>query len=419
MKHFSTSAFQHSAFSFVPVLRHNLFRQKLKFPAAEGTSPLKWTQRELGTRNQALRKLIARCSLLIALLFAVLPVLAQDEEPTPDVANHTWEVFLERGIDSTGRDRLIFIDVLTGEEMAVEVSGERYTPTGSGVLFFDYLQQRVMLAASDGTVTEHPFIRLENGARRVDWIVSRDGRSVVWTLTTGVPNALTTVTTMATAEGANRRDILQDGPRDGVRAMPVSFSVDGTLLYMDMQPDSLGRFTAYTQYAGLFSVNLESGEPLSLPGEPACFCGAGLRADHFLRLTLTADITGFDVQVYDLARATHQTIPAVRLTGFTQAGDVLISPDGTQAVYALSQVQNFGAPNQSVETVFMHVDLLALTQEALISPITTYIHPVRWTEDNTAILFTSPQQSGTWKIDLTDRTLKKVAEAAVIGTLSD
>lgn len=349
------------------------------------------------------------------LLFA-LPAAAQGDD-APAVANHTWEIFLEHRRDGT--DTLIFLDVLTGEEKTVAVTGERYTPAGRGVLFFDYVQQRVMLAQTDGTLREHPFIRLENGARRVDWVVSRAGQTLAWTLTYGEPNALTTVTTVATAEGANRQTILNDGPRDGIRAMPVAFSVDRTLLYMDMQPDSLGRFTAYTQYAGLFSVNLATGEPLSLPGEPACFCGAGLRADRFLRLTLTADLNGFDVQVYDLAAGTRQTIPAVRLTGFTQAGDVLISPDGTQAVYALSQVQNFGAPNQSVETVFMRVDLLAMTQETLSDPITTYIHPVRWTEDNTAILFTSSQQNGTWKIELATRRLKKVAEATFIGTLSD
>jgi hypothetical protein len=358
-------------------------------------------------------------ALLALLVLLALPGPLAAQDPPAVLPNHTLEVFLERNSDGAGTDRLIFLDVLPGTETAVSVTGERYTLTGAGVLFFDYRQQRVMLARSDGSLREHPFIRLEGGARRVDWTVAGDGRSVAWTLTYGTPAALTTVTTLASADGAARRDILTDGPRDGVRALPVAFSDDNTRLYMDMQPDGLGQFTAYTQYAGLFSVDTDSGAVLSLPGEPVCFCGAGLRLQRFLRLTLTPDLSGFDVRVYDLNRLTLQIIPALRLTGFTQAGDVLIAPDGTQAVYALSRVENFGAPDQTLETVFMHVDLNALTQETLTDPITTYIHPVRWTEDNTAILFTSPQQNGTWKIDLRDRTLKKVAEVAFLGTLNE
>jgi hypothetical protein len=371
-----------------------------------------------GRRGGDCTPLFRICFVLLVLLLLTLPVFAQEATPEAEITYHSWELFLQRGADGAP-DTLLFVDILTGSETSVIITGERYTPTSAGVLYFDYVGQRVMLAQSDGTVRLHPFIALDAGARRVDWIVSRDGRSVAWTQTYGTPNALTTVTTVASADGANAREILQDGPRDGIRALPVGFNTDNTLLYMDAQPDGLGRFTAYTQYAGLFSVDLATGEPRTLPGEPACFCGGGLRAGRFLRLTLTGDLSGFDVQLYDLTRGTHQTIPALRLTNYTQAGDVLIAPDGTLAVYALSRVQNFGTPTQSVETVFILVDLQAMIQTTLTEPITTYIHPVRWTEDNTAILFTSPQQSGTWKVELSDKKLLKVAEATYIGAVRD
>jgi hypothetical protein len=334
-----------------------------------------------------------------------------------DAAPPTWEVYVERGVIGNA-DRLIFLNALTGENTRLEVIGERYTLLGAGVLYFDYLNQRVMLAKPDGTTLPHAFIQLEDGARRVDWIVAEAGLWVAWTLTYGEPQALTTRTYIATVDGANRRAVLTDGVRAGIRALPIAFNSDYTRLYMDAQPNDLGRFSAYTQYAGLFSVALDAGTPLMLPNEPACYCGAGLQGDLFLRLTLTSDLSGFDVQVYNLRSGQHQTIPALRLNNYTQAGDLLIAPDGTQAVYALSRVENFGTPRQQVETVFMRVDLRAMVQDTLTAPLTTYVHPLRWTDNNAAVLFTSPQQSGTWKVELADGKLRKVANATWIGLLT-
>lgn len=213
--------------------------------------------------------------------------------------------------------------------------------------------------------------------------------------------------------------MLTDGPRDGIRAMPVAFSIEQDALYMDAQPDGLGRFVAYAQYGGLFRLDLETSEITPLPDEPSCYCGAGFRAGQFLRLALSTTLNGFDVRVYDLERNQSQVITSLPIGNYTQAGDILISPDGTRAVYALSQVSGFGTSSQSVQTVFMLIDLRSYTQFALTSPITTYVQPIRWTEDNTAIVFTSPQVSGTWKISLADRELKKVAEATYIGKLEN
>jgi len=355
---------------------------------------------------------------IIIILLLTIPGQAQQNSPT--IPNHTWEVYVERDIDPRGVDRLLFIDVLTGETAFAQVFGERYTPLGNRVLFFDPVNQAVMTVATDGIVEPHPFIQLENDAHRVDWLVSLDERLIAWTLTFDDPGGLRTLTQIATPGGAERRQILEDGPRPNrLRLLPVAFSVDNQALVMDMHPDGIGRFAPYTQFAGLFRVDFESGAMEALPNEPACFCGAAIRAGQFLRLSLTNDLSGFNVNVYNLEFDTEESIPAMRLANFTQAGDILISPDGRRAVYALSQIENFGAQNQSIETIFMLVDLDNLTQRRLTSPITTYVNPVQWTEDNTAILFTSPQLNGTWKIGLDDEQLSKVAEASYIGRLGD
>jgi hypothetical protein len=329
-----------------------------------------------------------------------------------------WQVFVERDIDELGFDQLVFVDSLTGEEHSVEVFGERYTPAGTGVMFYDPANDRVMLATPNGRVREHPFIQPGGGTRRVDWLVSPDRSTLVWTLTNGdSASALTTITTVANIDGTNPRQALVDGPREGIRALPVAFSADNAVLYMDFQPDGIGALTPFRQYAGLFAVNLETGEQDYLPEEPGCFCGAAIEAGLFLRLSLTEDLSGFDTLVYNLAGQVEQTIPALSLPNYTQAGDVLIAPDGTRAVYALAQVRGFGSANESVRTVFALVNLEDMTQTALTEPITTYVQPVAWTEDNSAVIFTSPEQDGTWKVTLSDGTLDKVAEVTYVGEL--
>ncbi len=357
----------------------------------------------------------------LVLLWLLLSVSVMQAQP-PDITQRTYEVYLQSGDDIRQPDNLLFLDVLSGDIRELQTSGERYTLLANSVLFYDPVSAQVMQAAPDGTLQAHPFMRLVdaagNRARRIDWIASRDGRQIAWTLTYDDPAGLRTVTYLASPTGANQRILLEDGPRDGVRFLPVAFSVDNTALIMDTHPDGLGRFAPYTQYAGLFRVSLADSTIESLPGEPGCFCGAALRAGLFLRLALNNDFSGFDVVVHDLGSKDSRTIEAARPGGsYTQAGDILIAPDGTQAVYALSQIENFGSVGQSVRTLFMRVDLQTFTQEPLTDPITTYVHPVRWTEDNTAVLFTSPQRPGTWKISPGDGLLRRVAEASYLGTL--
>ncbi len=354
-----------------------------------------------------MRRLFVLCWLLLAGALA-----AGQQAPT------TWEVYTIRGVTASGLDRLTFVDILTGRIRTTEVPGERYTILGETVVYFDYVANRTMMVGVDGIPRPHPFVQITADARRIDWVVSVDGRFVAWTLTFGTPEALITRTYVANYDGSDRREVLEDGPRAGLRALPVAFTADETHLIMDAQPDGIGQYSAYTQYAGLFSVSLVDGSITSLPGEPACFCGAGFAGDQFVRLALTQDLRGFDLVIRNLATDTAATIPAqTPLASVTQAGDVLISPDGSMAVYALSNIANFGTTRQSIQTVFMLADLNAMTQRPLTDPITTFVHPVRWTDDNSAILFTSPQVNGTWKILLADGDLRKVANEKLIGLL--
>lgn len=327
------------------------------------------------------------------------------------------QVFLQRGRGAAGEDRLTFINPLTGEALSVDVIGERYSLAGDSVLYFDPSTNAVRQAFADGRLRAHPFIQPGPTTRRVDWVISPDATRIAWTLTDGQPEALTTLTTVAFLNGTNPRPVLNDGPRSGIRAMPVAFSADSTTLYLDFQPDGIGDFTPYPQYAGLIALDIANSTWDYLPDEPGCFCGAGFGAGLFARLNVNEALTGFDLVLHNLTGQVRQIIPAQTLRDYTQAGSVLISPDGRQAVYALAQVRDFGRPNQSVRTVFMLADLQTLTQTPLADPITIYMEPLAWTEDNSAVIFTSRQRDGTWKITPAEGRLEQVSEATFLGTL--
>lgn len=345
--------------------------------------------------------------LLLGIVFAIVslsPALAQAS---------AWQVFILRGIEADGADRLIFVNLISAEETEVAVDGTNYTVLPNGVLFRDTETNRALVASPNGQVAQHPLIDLGEFARRVDWTASSDGRALAWTITGGTPNALTTTTWVV--EDTNMRQVLVDGPHDGIRAFPVGFNTGHNILYMDYQPDTIGDFTPFRQYASLFSLDLETGGTRSLPGEAGCYCGGGIGSSRFLRLTLGEN--GFDLRVVNLDTNVQETIPGIGLSDYTQGGDVLIAPDGTRAIYALAHVNNFGTPEQTLQIVLVMVDLVTMTQTPLIEISDQFLRPVAWTEDGSAILLTSATQDGTWKVNIGQNTLERIASATYLGTM--
>lgn len=336
---------------------------------------------------------------LICLLLSLLLVVRAHAATDPR------QVFL------TGGNQLTFIDLLTGETRTASVNGERFVIVGDSVMFYDRASRRVMLAAPNGSLRAHGFVQPSDPANRIDWQVSHDGQVVAWTETSGAPNALTTVTWVAGIDGSNRREVFRDGPRDGIRAYPLAFNDDHAVLYMDYQPNTLGDLTPFRQYAGLFALDLTSGETHALPGEPGCFCGAGIDAGMFLRMT--AANGGFNLRIYNLRDESERLLTPVN--SFTQGGDVLIAPDGTRAVYALAQISGLGTANQSIQTVLVLVDLLTMTQQPLGAPSNRLLRPLQWTEDDSAVLLADAQAQTTWKITVEDGALEQVANGIYLG----
>jgi hypothetical protein len=355
---------------------------------------------------------------------AASSVAAQSETDAADSQEtHPYYVFMQADAADPQRTNLIFIDALSGEQNSVGVSGSRFTVLGRSILYFDASQRRVNVVTSEGDITPHPFLQLPSDALRIDWVISSDGKQIAWTVTSRTdPASLNTQTYVAQTDGSSQQLVREESRKDGLRVLPVAFDSTQTKLYFDYQPDGYDQLGTYPQYAGLASLALDTASPeaLFLPGEPGNFTGAGFGGEYFLRLALADGQQGFDLHVNNLVAGTSGVVPALQLSDtFTQAGDILISPDGRQAVYIVSQIETFGAGTQPLtRTALVLVDLRAMTQ-TILADVNSLAHPLEWTEDNSAIIFTSLQQPGTWKITVSTSggQPEKIAEQTYLGML--
>ncbi len=354
-------------------------------------------------------------------LLAIRPAIGEPRPEAP-LLNHPRQVYISRGTGG-GIDQIVFVDLITGERTSAAVSGRGYTLLNDALLFEDRVTRRIRLLAPDGTARDHPFIQRPPEARRIDWVVSADRRQIAWTITTGQPDALMTATYLIpdlAVPGVQPRLILNDGPHDGIRAFPVAFVSDR--LIMDYQPDTIADLLPLRLYAALFAIDLGSGMTRSLPGEAGCFCGAAIAGDQFVRLMLEDD-GGFGVRIIDLTTLVQRIVPPIARTqpefsAFTQAGDLLIAPDGASAVYSLVRIRGAASPDQTLETAIVLVDLATLTQRVLLPPTFERIQPIAWTDDSAGLLLRDADQPGTWLLDRLEGRRVPIASLEYLGNLT-
>ena len=129
--------------------------------------------------------------ILPLLILLLLPIASLHARQNFEGVPHIWQVFLQRDVETGGADRITFVDLLTAEQTALVVDGERYTLMRGSVLYLDRITRRVMLAFPDGDSREHPFIQPDAQTRRVDWLLSADAKMIAWTLTGGTSENLT------------------------------------------------------------------------------------------------------------------------------------------------------------------------------------------------------------------------------------
>ncbi|MCY4527182.1 MAG: hypothetical protein OXB89_11320, partial [Anaerolineaceae bacterium] len=255
-----------------------------------------------------------------------------------------------------------------------------------------------------------------------DWLVARDGSRIAWTFSEQAADGLLrSFTRVSDIDGRDMRDVLVDGPRPERHALPVAFSGDGHTLIMDYRPLLLAGDPPRAGFADLFALALDEGFTRPLPEEPGCLCGAAFGAETMLRLQLAADLDGFELVQRDLNGRLRSRIAVPTLPGFTDAKHLLLAPDGSRALYTLSQVRAGDDGDRAVRSVFVLADLEDGSSRILGEPARELLRPVTWSDgDNTALLTSGdPLRDGTWKLDLVDGALLPVADATWLGALAN
>lgn len=341
----------------------------------------------------------------------------------PDTsANHPYYVFIEQisaqAGDKTTATTLRFVDLITGQENVVDVVGERFTLAGHSVIYWDTRLQQVRVISPDGTIRNHPFIQADGGAFSVDWVISRDGKLSAWSLAFRDGDRLSSAIYMASSTDENIRELVRDDNRtDGLRLVPVALSVDQNRLYFDYLLDGLQDLTLFPQYAALSYVDLETGESGFLPDEPGDFTGAGFGGGYFVRLNLALSNVGFDLSVFDMHRDRNWQLSSVDAPEFTQAGDVLVSPDGRFAVYSLLRIVGVEDGVQEIETLLVLADLTANTQEIIGEARDRLLRPVEWANDNERVLLADFTDNITYELDTETERLTETMNQVYLGTL--
>ena len=358
---------------------------------------------------------------LSILLATAMSVIGQDVAQ-PGLQQHTWDVFARRNAENLAQTDLIFINLLSGERTTIGAMSRQFTMTSNGIIYLDRQTGQVKLAKADGNVRDHPFIQVTSDAHRVDWIVSEDGEHIVWTISQIVNDGqLITATWLADIAGAEIRELLVYGPRDDIHLLPIAFGEDGSEIYMEAHADGSEGLSPYLRRTGLFAlvVTADGLHTRALPGDPNCLCAVGFGTNRLLRLAPNLDSGGLDVEVFPLDGGERQVIPALSRGNYRDGGNILLSADGTQAVYALSPARDSAAEIDEIRTLLVHVDISSGRQRIASSPIPGLVRPLAFTDEDRAVLFTTQQSNQTFKLDLEDGRHIQVADAVYLGRLSD
>lgn len=305
-----------------------------------------------------------------------------------------------------------FVDALTGLSTAVDtVGGQHFTLVGDYVLFEKRDTGTIMRARSDGTLEPHPFIRRRVGIEAVYWVVSPDARAVAWVLVDELGGSEAYV---AWADGSDLRQLPIAAPQPPLTLMPVALTNGMTTFFYDMSqpPPGTTAATPFTVYHHVAAYDLEAELFTPVPLEPNCPCDAAITPDgsQFARLEAANGIGPFALSLRDLAADTAARIAPPGIP-YALAGDTILNSRGTLAIYSAAAAVDGPYALVMVDT--------ALRQQVLLfesGPVR--YRPLRFIDDDTAVLLASMTGDGTYKLALTGGTLQQVSRLTYLGAIS-
>lgn len=318
--------------------------------------------------------------------------------------------------DPTGNG-LYFVDARTGLSSVATVEGSQHTLLDTGVLFQDAFTGQPRLAAPDGQITTLAWIAPATQGVVVRWVVSTDRNHIAWSEVQSDGTNVISLVYAARSDGGDRKQVLRFSSTRRLAALPVHLATDGRTLYYTRQllPEP-GAYDLFERAADLYALDVRTGESTHLPDEPLCECAVGFTADgrQYARLQTEDDGNGFLVRLRDQAVGKLTILNAVDDLLHTQAGYVVVSPNGNIVLYA--SARGTGSLRSERWTLTL-ADRDAGTQTLLTGALTDGIRPLTFALDGKSVILIGITKPGTWKMALADRRLRPISAYNYLGSL--
>jgi hypothetical protein len=344
---------------------------------------------------------------LLTVMFLVISTPAQGQ------GNTVHDVFLS----STDQGaNLYFVDARTGLSVIVPANGSKHTLLKNGVLFQEAGSGFAKVVFPNGNAILNSWIPPETPNTHIEWVVSENKQWILWSVTQSQGSTFSNSLFIAGIDGSNVQQLLQAAPNESTGILPLVVANTGTLAFYSRQNPESAPYQLFPAIDNIFKVDVVAGASVPLAGEPKCACGAVISDDGklFARLEPAPDQQGFDLRLWNVDINTDTLIDAPDISHL-QSGYVLISPDGTKAVYSSARGKPPGKGVPAERYVLILADFQQRTQRILTEPSPDALRAIAFTTNNRAIIAVGVGKNGTYKILLESGTVTQESNYTFLG----
>jgi hypothetical protein len=317
-----------------------------------------------------------------------------------------YDVFFNSQIAGS-KAGVFFVDVRTGVSSTAITATDELLLVGNVVLFRDPTTGSVMAASTTGAVTPYPGVTTGD---YFSWVASANHHWVTWAVGRRQGNSLVTELYLADAGGTQKSVPLRTSSTKNIGIRPLAVSDDGAVIYYtrEEQQDAVSHLRGGA--SEVYQLTVATGEPTLLSNEPCKDCVTAISTDGRRALRLGSAARGIAGTLYDLSpRLIALTL---NLEGVDQKVlSAYMAPGNNQAFYSVLQGSGANVGPYSI----IALDLVSKTQRMILANSAVGLRPIQLEQD--ALLLTTPDKDGTYKLSVSTGTLTQVSAYTYLGTL--
>jgi len=346
------------------------------------------------------------------------PVIAPNETPVPAPFVERADVYAERTPNGL---TLHYADPQSNREIAaVPVPGTNVTLAGEAI-FFAGADGGPVRASANGQHIPYAVAAPQIDSAFYEFLISADGSTIVWLQTfAGSESNPTAIWAAWDTRDAILPIYQEDVPPDQALRL-VALSEDGETLYFDRRATA-GGYSVFPSWMELWSLEVNTGEAIRLPGEPGCggdfACDGRVSDDGRYLLRTMPPASGEEEPVVVTDISSEEIVARFALQpddeeATYEAGSPILTPDARQLVYVLAE-------RPAGEEIFRYflADLTTSDQRLLAESGNTHLRPVRWLDDETLVLTAEPSAFDEWHLSLDTGELRRVSDRLYLGRVA-